>query len=66
MTLHFRGSDCKISLSLAWYGRMDNFLMDLGFPNNKEGSNLYLKVEGGILVFVDDLTSEDEIIVDAN
>ena len=28
------------------------------------GSNLYFKVEGGILVYVDDLTGEEKIMID--
>ena len=53
-----RGSDCRRYLSLrilTWYGRMDNFLMELGFTKSKVGSNLYLKVECEILGYVDDL-----------
>ena len=44
---------------------MEIFLMDLGSKKTKEGSNLYIKVEGRRLVYVDDLTGEDELIVDA-
>jgi hypothetical protein len=43
----------------AWYGRIDNFLMSLGFTKSKEDSNLYFKVvDGGLvilLLYVDDL-----------
>ena len=43
----------------TWYNRMDRFLMSLVFTKSKEYSNLYFKVEGGILVtlvlYVDDL-----------
>ena len=45
--------------------------MTLGFTESKVDSNLYFKVEGGILVmillYVDDLflTGEDELIEDA-
>jgi hypothetical protein len=28
----------------AWYGRIDNFLMSLGFTNNSADPNLYFKV----------------------
>ena len=54
----------------TWYGRMDSFLMSLGFTKSKVDSNLYFKVEGGrpviLLLYVDDLfmTREDELIVD--
>ena len=52
----------------TWYSRMDSFLMSQVFTKHKENSNLYLKVEGGILVMiflcVDDmfLIGEDELI----
>ena len=43
----------------AWYGRIDGFLMILGFTKSKTDSNLYNKVEDeGILIlllYVDDL-----------
>ena len=39
--------------------QMDNLLMALGFTESKADSNIYFKVEGGILVmlllYVDDL-----------
>ena len=63
--LHLRGSDCGISLRSTWYEKMDNFLIYLGFTKSKVGPNLYLKFECGILVYVDDLTGKDELIVDA-
>ena len=56
--------------SRAWYGRIDGFLMSLGFTKSKEDSNLYYKVEGGglmiLLLYVDDLfvTGTDGLIVD--
>ena len=52
------------------YGRMDIFLMSLGFTKSKADSNLYFKVEGGrpviLLLYVDDLfpIGEDELIAD--
>ena len=41
--------------------------MALGFTKSKEDSNLFFKVEGGRLVYVDDLflTREEELIIDA-
>ena len=52
---------------LTWYSKMDRILMNLGFNKSKLGSNLYFKVEGGILVYVHDLflIGEDELIIDA-
>ena len=50
---------------------MVNLLMDLGFTESKEDSNLYFKVECGrrvmILLYVDDLflTGKEELIKDA-
>ena len=69
---------CKLKKALyglkrapkTWYGRMDKFLMSLGFTKSKADSNLYFKVEGGrpviVLLYVDDLflTGEDELITD--
>ena len=52
----------------AWYGRMDSFLMSLGFTKSKADSNLYYKVVGDrpvlLLLYVDDLflTGEEELI----
>ena len=52
----------------AWYGRMDSFLMSLGFTKSKADSNLYYKVEGDrpmlFLLYVDDLflTGVEELI----
>ena len=48
--LRFRGSP-----SSTWYGRMDIFLMDLGFTKSEVGSNLYFKVECKRLVYDEDL-----------
>jgi hypothetical protein len=43
----------------AWYGRIDSFLMSLGFTKSKEDPNLYYKVEDSgpviLLLYVDDL-----------
>jgi hypothetical protein len=43
----------------AWYGRIDNFLMSLGFTKSSADPNLYFKVEDGepviLLLYVDDL-----------
>ena len=43
----------------AWYGRIDGFLMSLGFTESKANSNLYYKIEGDglmiLLLYVDDL-----------
>ena len=52
----------------AWYGRIDGFLMSLGFTKSKANSNLYYKVENDglmiLLLYVDDLflTGEDKLI----
>ena len=54
----------------TWYGRMDRFMMSLGFTKSKADSNLYFKFEGKrpeiLLLYVDDMfiTSEDELIKD--
>jgi hypothetical protein len=54
----------------AWYGRIDNFLMSLGFTKSKVDSNLYFKVMNDehviLLLYVDDLfpTGEENIITD--
>ena len=66
--LHFRGSDCKRSYGLTWYGKMDRLLMTLGLTESKAYSNLCFKVEGGrpvmFLLYVDDLfmTGKEELI----
>ena len=43
----------------AWYDRIDNFLMSLGFTKSKADPNLYYKVEDSgpviLLLYVDDL-----------
>jgi hypothetical protein len=54
----------------AWYGRIDSFLMSLGFTKSKEYSNLYFKVMNGetviFLLYVDDLflTGEENLITE--
>jgi hypothetical protein len=67
---------CKLNKALyrlkqdprAWYGRIDSFLMSLGFTKSKADSNLYFKVMNDELVilflYVDDLflTGEEKII----
>ena len=53
---------------IAWYGRINGFLMSLGFTKSKEDSNLYYKVfdEGIVilLLYFDDLfiTWEEKLI----
>ena len=70
---------CKLKKALyslkqaprTWYGRMDSFMISLGFTKSKAYFNLYFKVEGRIplmiLLYVDGLlmTGEDELITDA-
>jgi hypothetical protein len=52
----------------AWYGRIDSFLMSLGFTKSKSDSNLYLKIMNNetviLLLYVDDLflTGEEKLI----
>ena len=58
---------CKLKKALyglkqaprTWYGRIDSFLMSLGFTKSKVDPNLYSKVEDGmeviLLLYVDDL-----------
>ena len=67
---------CKLKKALyglkqaprEWYGRIDGFLMSLGFTKSKADSNLYYKVEGdGLMIlqlYVDNLflTGEDKPI----
>jgi hypothetical protein len=69
---------CKLKKALyrlkqaprAWYGRIDSFLMSLGFTKSKADSNLYFKVmndEPVILsLYVDDLflTGEENLITE--
>ena len=69
---------CKLKKALyglkeaprTWYGRIDNFLMSLGFTKSKADPNLYSKVEDGmqvILLYVDDLflTGDEELITNS-
>ena len=55
----------------TWYGRIDSFLMSLGFTKSKANSNLYYKVVDGdqviLLLYVDDLflTGEEKLILDS-
>jgi hypothetical protein len=67
---------CKLKKALyglkqaprAWYGRIDSFLMSLGFTKSKVDSNLYFKVMNDepviLLMYVDDLflTGEENLI----
>ena len=52
----------------AWYERIDNYLMKLGFIRSESDSNLYFKVEDGkpliLVLYVDDLflTGADPLI----
>jgi hypothetical protein len=52
----------------AWYGRIDSFLMSLGFTKSKADSNLYFKIMDNelviLLLYVDDLflTREGKLI----
>jgi hypothetical protein len=54
----------------AWYGRIESFLMSLGFTKSKAVSNLYFKVMNDepviLLLYVDDLflTGEENIITE--
>jgi hypothetical protein len=70
---------CRLKKSLyalkkaprAWYGRIDSFLMSLGFTKNKGDSNLYYKVvDGGpviLMLYVDDLflTGDKKLITES-
>jgi hypothetical protein len=54
----------------AWYGRIDNFPMSLGFTKSKSYSNLYFKVMNDepfiLLLYVDELflTGEENLIIE--
>ena len=62
-----RNQVCKLKKALyglkqapkAWYGRIDSFLMSMGFANSKDNPNLSYKVVEDvpviILLYVDDL-----------
>lgn len=55
----------------TWYGRIDSFLMSLGFTKNKADPNLYYKVVDGdqviLLLYVDELflTGDEKLILDS-
>jgi hypothetical protein len=55
-----------------WYGRMDNYLMRLGFSKSHADPNLYYKVMDNapiiLLLYVDDLfiTGEESLIIQCN
>ena len=53
-----------------WYGRIDGFLMNLGFTKSKFDSNLYYKVEDDrimiLLLYVDDLFLTGKNIITLN
>ena len=57
--LHFIESDYRRSRGSTWYDMMNSLIMSLGFTESKEGSSLFLKVEGGrlvmLLLYFDDL-----------
>jgi hypothetical protein len=62
---------CKLKKApRAWYGRIDSFLMSLGFTKSKVDSNIYFKVMNDepvvLLLYVDDLflTGEENLITD--
>jgi hypothetical protein len=69
---------CKLKKALyrlkqaprSWYGRIDSFLMSLGFMKSKADSNIYFKVMSDelviLLLYVDDLflTGEEKLIID--
>jgi hypothetical protein len=54
----------------AWYGRIDNFMMSLGFTKSKEDPNLYYKIEDSgpmiLLLYVHDLflTRDEKLIAE--
>jgi hypothetical protein len=70
---------CKLKKALyglkqapkTWYGRINSFLMSLGFTKSKADPNLYSKVEDGmqviLLLYVDDLflIGDEELIADS-
>jgi hypothetical protein len=64
---------CKLKQApRVWYGRIDSFLMSLGFTKSKVDPNLYFKIENDgpviLLLYVDDsfLTDEENLITDCN
>jgi hypothetical protein len=53
----------------TWYGRIDSFLMNLGFTKSKADPNLYYKVEDSgpvILLYVDELflTGDEKLTIE--
>jgi hypothetical protein len=68
---------CKLKKALyglkqaprAWYARIDNYLMSLGFTKSDADPNLYYKVENGfpliLVLYVDDvfLTGDENLII---
>jgi hypothetical protein len=69
---------CKLKKALyglkqaprAWYGRIDSFMMSLGFTKSKADSNLYFKVMNDepviLLLYLDDLflIGEEKLIIE--
>jgi hypothetical protein len=60
---------CKLKQApRTWYGRIDSFMMSLGFTKSKVYPNLYLNIENDgpitLFLYVDDvfLTDEENII----
>jgi hypothetical protein len=55
----FETHDKQTNVCRTWYGRNDNFLMNLGFIKSKAYSNLYYMIENDdqliLLLYVDDL-----------
>ena len=55
----------------TWYGRIDSFLMILGFTKSKVDPNMYYKVVDGdqviFLLYMDNLflTDDEKLIVDS-
>ena len=55
----------------TWYGKIDSFLMSLGFTKSKADPKLYFKVKDGnqviLLLYVDDLflTGNEKLILDS-
>ena len=65
--LCFRGNDYRRFRGSTWYNRMEILLMDLGFTESKEDSNIFFKVGGGIpmmlLLYVNDLLLRKEELI---
>ena len=53
----------------AWYGRIDSFLMSMGFSKSKVNPNIYYKVveDEPVILYVDDLflTGNEKHIVES-